>query len=212
MSTPGNILDPTVKDSPCDDVDRDLNGSWPDTDRDGLTDCEEFVKGTNRRSIDTDQDGIPDSIELLTGTNPFEIEQSKDTDFDGTPDWLEVQKHTNVRTNDPILRERYSYHYDIENAGLIAIDQGMEEQSFVRQYLFNISNIDLVDTTIEERPGEVSELLMQPGDNLIRFFIAQTPEDRPDSPPVYRVAEVLVNLYDDRRTFDISGSSFELFH
>jgi len=82
----------------------------------------------------------------------------------------------------------------------------------VRQYLFNISNIDLIDTTIEARPNEVSDLLMQPGDNLIRFFIAQTPEDRPNSPPVYRVAEVLVNLYDDRRTFDISGSSFELFH
>lgn len=212
MSTPGYILDPTVIDSPCDPADKDLAGNWPDTDRDGLTDCEEFVKGTDRYSIDTDQDGIPDSIEMRVGTNPFQVEESRDTDFDGTPDWLEVQQHTNVKSNDPILREQFSYDYNITNVGLVALDQGLEQQSFVRQYLFDIGNIDLVNTQLESDPDAVSDLLMVPGDNLIRFFIAQTPEDRPNSPPVYRVSEVVVNLFNERRSYDLSNASFELMH
>lgn len=212
MSTPGYILDPTVADFVCDVTDIDLDGNWPDTDLDGLTDCEEFVKGTNRYSVDTDKDGIPDSIELRAGTNPFEVEESRDTDFDGTPDWLEVQQHTNVRANDPILRENFNYQYNITNVGLVEIDQGMEQQSYVRQYNFEISNINLADTTIPGNPEGVSDLLLRPGDNLIRFFIAQTPEDKPNSPPVYRVAEVIVNIFDERRSYDISSYAFDLLH
>jgi hypothetical protein len=212
ISSPGYVFNPTVADSPCEYADSNPDGSWPDTDRDGLTDCEEFVKGTDRYSMDTDFDGIPDSVEVRVGTNPFETEESRDTDFDGDPDWLEVQRHTNVKSNDPILRENYGYDYHIENIGLVALDQGLEDQSFVRQYDFLIDNIDLVNTQVEEFPDRVGDWLLRPGDNLIRFYIAQTPEDRPDSPPVYRVAEIIVNVFDDRRAYEISNASFERMH
>jgi len=212
LSSPGNVLDPLVFDSPCEVNTQLADGSWPDTDRDGLNDCEEFVKGTDRRSIDTDNDGIPDTVEFLTGTNPLEPEHSRDSDFDGRWDWLEVQQHTNVRRYDPLLAERYAYLYDIRDQGLVEIDQGLEQRSYVRQYKYDISNIDIVDTMVAGRYDETSDDSLRPGDNLIRFYVAQTPQDRPDSPPVYRVAEFIVNANDSAEQFDVTTITFELLH
>ncbi|MDQ2949253.1 MAG: hypothetical protein M3Y27_25495, partial [Acidobacteriota bacterium] len=74
-------LDPTM---PADDPDRDglsnldeyLNGTDPhnpDTDGDGLTDGDEVNKyKTNPLLADTDGDGIPDGVEITTGTNPLD--------------------------------------------------------------------------------------------------------------------------------------------
>ena len=212
LSSPGAMLDPLVFDSPCEVSTQLPNGDWPDTDRDGLNDCEEFVKGTDRRSIDTDSDGIPDTIEFLMGTNPLQSEDARDSDFDGRWDWMEVQQHTNVRRNDPLLAERYAYKYDIVDQGLIEIDQGLEQRSFVRQYRYNVSNIDIVDTMVAGRYDETSDASLRPGDNLIRFYVAQTPQDRPDSPPVFRVAEFIVNADDEAQQFDVTTITFELLH
>jgi hypothetical protein len=188
VSSPGHRLDPLLQDSPCDSVGDDV---WPDTDRDGLTDCEEYVKGTDRRMVDTDTDGIPDGIEFVMGTNPLKIQDTNDSDFDGMVDWLEVQKHTNVTSNDPVIRQRYSYNYNIEDQGLVPIDQGQAQPSYVRRYFFQISNIDIMNTG--EHTDDSGNLWYQ-GDNLIRFYIAQVPEDNPDSTPIFRMAEVLVNV------------------
>ena len=50
-----------------------------------------------------------------------------------------------------------------------------------------------------------------PGDNVIRLYIAQVPEDRPNSPPVFRMAEVTINtLQDDTYTVTLSRDQFEL--
>ncbi len=204
VSSPGRELDPLVQDSPCDLM---PDGIWPDTDSDGLTDCEEYVKGTDRRVPDTDKDGIPDGIEFVVGTNPLEIQYTTDTDFDGWSDWLEVQRHTNVLSNDPKIRERYSYNYDIKDEGLVPIDQGTSMPSYVRQYSFNVSNIHVMETAGHTEPGMQT---LNPGDNLIRFYIAQVPEDNPDSQPIFRMAEIIVNIADFNKDLVITPTNFEL--
>ena len=204
VSSPGHELDPLTPDSPCAAMPA---GAYPDTDDDGLTDCEEYVKGTNRRMADTDTDGIPDGIEFAMGTNPLEMQYTTDADFDGWEDWMEVQSHTNVTSNDPKIRERYSYGYDIQNMGLVEINQGSGLPSYVRQYNFRISNIHIMETighTMDN--GDTWER----GDNLLRFYIAQVPEDDPDSPPVFRMAQVLVNMDQGGTTIYLTPNDFTL--
>ena len=205
LSSPGHELNPLDPlDSMCDG-----GAVGIDSDNDGLTDCEEYVKGTNRLNPDSDSDGIPDGIEFLCGTNPLEEEQAKDADFDGLLDWLEIQRHTNVGSNDDILRQRYSYHYDIKNGGLVEIGQGTEMASFVRRYSFDISNIDVMETLpVVTSNGEQREA----GDNLIRFYLAEVPEDTPDRAPVYRMAEVIVNIDDDNKHIELSPADFQLLY
>ncbi|MCK4967942.1 MAG: hypothetical protein KAS12_02710 [Candidatus Aenigmarchaeota archaeon] len=58
-----------------------------DSDRDGLSDEEEKVMGTDPRTIDTDQDGLTDREEVeIYKTNPLNV----DSDGDGYPDGMEV--------------------------------------------------------------------------------------------------------------------------
>jgi len=204
VSSPGHELDPTVQDSPCIFI---AGGDYPDTDNDGLTDCEEYVKGTNRQVADTDGDGIPDGIEFLAGTNPLEVQATKDSDFDGAVDWLEVQHHTNVTSNDPKIRSRYAYSYNILDQGLVPIEQGTGMESYVRRYHFDISNIDLRNTAAFTT---ISGGQWNEGDNLIRFYIAQVPEDRPDVSPLFRMAEVIVNVNDPSREVVLTPADFEL--
>jgi len=204
VSSPGHELNPLAPDSPCD---LQPDGIWPDTDADGLTDCEEYVKGTNRYLPDTDSDGIPDGIEFVTGTNPLEIQTTIDSDFDGTQDWKEIQQHTNVTSNDPKIRQRHSYQYDIRDMGLVALDDGESGVSYVRQYDFEISNIDILDTLGYSLDGE---MYRYPGENLIRLYIAQVPEDNPDTLPLFRMAEVVVNYDEDRRQITLTPADFQL--
>ncbi len=58
-----------------------------DFDRDGLTNLEEFQRGTDLRKADTDDDGLVDGDEVARGTSPL----LRDTDGDGVSDGLEVQ-------------------------------------------------------------------------------------------------------------------------
>jgi uncharacterized protein (DUF1800 family) len=57
-----------------------------DTDGDGLTNLQEFQRGTNPRMADTDGDGLSDGAEVALGTNPL----NADTDGDGLSDGAEV--------------------------------------------------------------------------------------------------------------------------
>jgi hypothetical protein len=203
LSTPGHVLDPlNPNDCNCDKATINV-----DSDNDGLTDCEEYLKGTNRFNPDTDSDGIPDGIEFLTGTNPLEMENNKDTDFDGVLDWMEIQRHTNVTANDPKIRERNSYVYDIKDVGLVPLNQGTNTASYVRQFSFDISNIFLADTLEYVKEDGTQH---KAGDNLIRFYIAEVPEDRPDSPPVFRMAEIVVNIDDHNRVITLAPGDFNL--
>lgn len=226
-SSPTNILDPLVQDSPCDKA---VGDEWVDTDLDGLTDCEEFVKGTSRKIHDSDGDGIPDGIEFLTGANPLSDQIDGDQDFDGVVDWLEIQKHTNLKSTDPKIQENYSYNYTVLDMGLIEqFEQGQVLPSYVRQFDFNISNIDVMDTTLpipvestenvdlvdeEGNPIETEDLPsydhVNGGDNLIRFFIAQVPEDAPNDTPIFMMAEQIVNFSEGERDIVFGPGDFQL--
>lgn len=196
LSTIDNALDPLdPTDSGC-----PFGAETFDRDRDGLTDCEEVIKGTLYNNPDTDRDGIPDGIEFMMGTNPLQPQYTMDSDFDGIPDWLEVQRHTNVKVNDDKIRARYSYVYDIRDLGLIDLNQGTEHESRRRRISFNISNIDIMNTLAADGRAR--------GDNVIRFFIAEVPEDMPESNPVYRVADIVVN-FNDTESRSIIVDSFE---
>jgi hypothetical protein len=196
--------DPLVSDSGCTPT---AGGYWPDQDSDGLTDCEESIKGTYRFVADYDYDGMPDGIEFLMGTNPFEEIYVNDADFDGVLDWFEVQRHTNVLANDPLIRERYSYEYDIQDLGNPDPVEEPDLPQGIRKYGFTISNISILDT---EGEGENSYRSLAPGDNFIRVYIAQVPEDRPDSSPVFRMAEVYINADAFTREIELSPYDFEL--
>jgi Bacterial TSP3 repeat len=204
ISTVDNVHNPLVPDGACDAL---PDGTYPDSDWDGLNDCEEFYKGTNAFNPDTDHDGIPDSVEFYAGTNPLEDQTTLDTDFDGAVDWFEVQRHTNVRANDPTVRARYAYGYDITDRGfdpdLMIGDMAVN----MRRYDFTISNISLMDTGGSMLNG-VQQLA--PGDNLIRVFIAQVPEDMPDQSPVYRVADVIFNYRTGTRSTYLYPADFQL--
>ncbi|TVZ41957.1 hypothetical protein P886_1308 [Alteromonadaceae bacterium 2753L.S.0a.02] len=202
VSSPGNERDPLVFDSPCDPA---ADNSWPDTDTDGLTDCEEYIQGTKRKIADTDYDGIPDYIEHLAGTSPIEVQDTDDTDFDGSVDWLEVHYHTNVKSADPIIQQRYAYRYDIIDRGLVELNQGTDSESFVREFEFTISNIHLMDTNYgNDATGQL------PGDNTIQLYIAQVPSDQPESTPLFRRATVTVNIRDTDKVIEMTPDNFEL--
>jgi hypothetical protein len=202
ISAPGNEFDPTLFDSPC--VLSPQN-DWPDTDTDGLADCEEFVIGTARKIADTDADGIPDLIEFIARSNPLDAETTSDADFDGRIDWQEIHHHTNVRSNDPIIQQRYSYQYNIVDQGLIKLNQGTQSESHVRQFGFTVSNIRLMDTLLRaDGQGYLA------GDNVIELYIAQVPDDQPNLTPVYRRATVTVNYDDVNKDIHLTPSNFEL--
>ncbi|MEY4916462.1 MAG: hypothetical protein RL616_375, partial [Verrucomicrobiota bacterium] len=57
-----------------------------DTDGDGLTNLQEYQRGTNPRLADSDGDGLSDGAEVTLGTDPL----NADTDGDGLSDYAEV--------------------------------------------------------------------------------------------------------------------------
>lgn len=198
-------MDPFVADSSCTPT---ISGYWPDQDLDGLTDCEESIKGTFRFVADWDSDGIPDGIEFVMGTNPLEDAYISDLDVDGVFDWLEVRRHTNAIANDPKVRERFAYDVNLrDNGNPDPIDEPYLPP-MIRKYSFTISNVSIMETLGETAPGRYG---LGPNDNFIRVYVAQVPQDRPNSPPVYRMAEIYVNYDDgDSQTVELSPSDFEL--
>lgn len=69
-------------------------GGTEDTDRDGISDTDEYGFGTNPVFADSDGDGSADPDELINGTDPF----ASDTDGDGIGDGAEI-----VAGGDPLI-------------------------------------------------------------------------------------------------------------
>ena len=79
-----------------------------DPDQDGLTNLQEFQKGTNPTAPDTDSDGIPDVLEITTdplnpdsdgdgltdGSEKTSLPNLADSDSDGFPDNIELEQGT----------------------------------------------------------------------------------------------------------------------
>jgi hypothetical protein len=59
---------------------------YPDTDQDGLDDCEEALLRTDPTLPDTDGDGLPDRLEVLRGGNPLVNDLLTDSNGDGVTD------------------------------------------------------------------------------------------------------------------------------
>ncbi len=77
-----------------------LTKPFPDSDGDGLNDCEEAVVGTNPYLQDTDRDGLPDVVEVLRGLFPLVDDRLYDTDGDGMRNGVELQQATDPNSND----------------------------------------------------------------------------------------------------------------
>jgi hypothetical protein len=77
----------------------------------------------------------------------------------------------------------------------------------VRRYDFSISNISIMDTGGSFLDGDID---LEPGDNVIRLFIAQVPEDMPDQMPVFRMAEVVINYDNSIRSAYLYPADFQL--
>lgn len=199
-------FNPTEYGTQCEQY-RLLDGSYMDTDDDGLNDCVEFFKGTNRFHPDTDADGIPDVVEFYTDSNPLENQTSLDSDFDGVINWYEVQRHTNVVANDPKVRQRWAYVYDY-------VDRGVDPQMMyngavanMRRVDFVISNISLLGTA----GGIDTNGNLQPaGANYVKLFVAQVPEDMPDRLPVYRVVDYTFSYRGSDRDITLYPGDFDL--
>jgi Bacterial TSP3 repeat len=200
---------PLVPDSGC--APPPGGGAWPDQDSDGMTDCEESIKGTWRFVADFDADYIPDGIEMLAGTNPIENLYTENSDLDPLLDIFEVQYHTNVLANDPIIQDRYNYRYTLIDQGHPDPVQNPDLPQGIRCYTINISNISLMNT-VGAVPNDLFKKgqALEPGDNVVRIYIAQVPEDRPDAPPVFRMAEVIINTKDASYTQTLGWNQFEL--
>jgi len=100
-----------------DPYDNSLAGQDPDGD--GLTNLQEYQRGTNPRVADTDGDGINDGTEVAIGTDPLNPDTdgdgltdgeevrlgtsptNPDTDGDGIPDGIEVKLGLNPLVADP---------------------------------------------------------------------------------------------------------------
>ena len=69
-----------------------------DSDGDGLSNLQEFQRGTDPRKWDTDGDGLSDGQEVALGTNPL----NADTDGDGLSDFAELN---NPLPSNPLLAD-----------------------------------------------------------------------------------------------------------
>jgi hypothetical protein len=82
---------------------------FPDTDQDGLNDCEEAIEGTSPYLQDTDRDGLPDVVEVLRGLFPLVDDRLFDTDGDGMRNGLELRQATDPNANDSAAAVVHAY-------------------------------------------------------------------------------------------------------
>jgi hypothetical protein len=137
---------------------------------------------------------------------------TENSDLDPLLDIFEVQYHTNVLANDPIIQDRYNYRYTLIDQGHPDPIQNPDLPQGIRNYSITISNISVMNT-IGAVPNDLFKegQALEPGDNVVRIYIAQVPEDRPDAPPVFRMAEVIINTNQDASfTQTLGWNQFEL--
>ena len=119
---PGSEFDPLVagKFTECVNISR----PFPDSDGDGLNDCEEAVVGTSPYLQDTDGDGLPDQLEVLRGVYPLVDDRLFDTDGDGMLNGRELQQGTDPNVDDSAAAVTYAYWISVAADGAGGPDGG----------------------------------------------------------------------------------------
>jgi hypothetical protein len=111
-----------------------------DTDRDGLTDCEESVVGTSPERVDSDGDFLLDMIEVVAGSSPLNGDTNLDSDQDGLSDVEEVQLHLDSTTHtDQDAAGHWTYQYDVQ-------PRPADPDTHAPCYAIEVRNIYLAET------------------------------------------------------------------
>jgi len=76
------------------------NDAASDPDLDGLSNIDEYRRGTNPKNGDTDADAIPDGWEVANGLNPLVNDAASDSDRDGLSNIDEYRRGTNPVNGD----------------------------------------------------------------------------------------------------------------
>jgi hypothetical protein len=101
-----------------------IHKPFPDSDGDGLNDCEEAIVGTSPYLQDTDGDGLPDQLEVLRGVYPLVDDRLYDTDSDGMLNGIELRQGTDPNVNDSAAATTYAYSVSLIDDGPNGPDGG----------------------------------------------------------------------------------------
>ncbi|MBW1880411.1 MAG: VWA domain-containing protein [Deltaproteobacteria bacterium] len=164
-----------------DDDDRCDPENYPDSDGDGLVDCEERWAGTNRRGSDTDGDGLVDFHEIRFGVAPDLDDYLDDLDWDAVPNGEEVRTATDPRHASVVGRYHNAYRY--------RVTEGPFEPGRTC-YDFTVSNITLTELVADQQPVEEAWPAGQgfSGRNRVLLFVGEVPFDDLESYARFRVA------------------------
>ena len=140
-----------------------------DTDRDGLTDCEERWLGSSKTNPDSDLapdrsivgDWVPDGLDSELIGDPEAPNETTDKDIDGVGDMQELRAHTAVQASDTKLHERFAYRYP----------KFQQDRAQPRCYDFTVENVWL-DATLKTADHAANE-------NVIEVYFGQSPQDEP---------------------------------
>jgi hypothetical protein len=138
--------------------------AWKDRDRDGLSECEEKILGTEDCMGDTDGDGVPDALEVFSGTNPLQHDQNRDADGDGVPNLTELQQHTDPLSDDLAFASSHSYKIEKEELPIPQNDVATAADDPCpgrRRWRVRFSNIGLVQTqATADQPAGANQIAL----------------------------------------------------
>lgn len=162
-----------------------------DTDRDGLSDCEERWLGTSKLSPDSDLspersavgDWLYDVIDSDLLADPGGPNETSDKDIDGVGDLHELRTHTAATTADVPLHEKDAYRYT----------RFVQDRTQPRCYDFTVENVRVGDTL--KTDGHAAK------QNVIEVYFGQSPEDEPWKERTFHVARKAV--VDDGKTLRV---------
>jgi len=105
-----------------------------DSDRDGLTDEQEEILGTDPDDPDTDDDGLWDGVEVLHGLDPKdENDAGQDVDGDGLTAAEEIDAGTNIKNPDTDadgMNDGFEVQYDFQPGNPADADDDADEDGY----------------------------------------------------------------------------------
>ena len=159
LAYPGSEFNPLVagKFTQC----VNISHPFPDSDGDGLNDCEEAVEGTSAFLQDSDGDGLPDQLEVLRGVAPLVDDRLYDTDADGMLNGLELEQGTDPNVNDTSASVLYAYSVSVladgpngpDGGGALVLLEPNPAYPFPGVAIEGISGMKAGTVSLEASPG-----------------------------------------------------------